>query len=192
MKILIDTDWFAAIQDLPPAKQKEVITAILNYPNGNSNTNLWKKTIFPNLEKGRIAYYNKIKNLNQNNPQKSRKKNTGSDIGSVPESNIDTGIREDIIKENINNNSRNIVNNLSLPTKEEVISYAREQNRFAGIGGFVCTEGQAELFYEHYKAQGWVAGNSIPIRDWKTKLRSWAKKDALNKAKNDIDDFHGI
>ena len=102
MKILIDTDWFAAIQDLAPNKQKEVMNAILNYPNGSSDTNLWKKTILPNLEKGRIAYYNKIQNLKQNNPQKTNKKITDSDIGSVSVSDTDTTIREDISIENSN------------------------------------------------------------------------------------------
>ena len=102
MKILIDTDWFSAIQDLQPSKQKEVLMAILNYPNGDSDTNLWKKTILPNLEKGKISYFNKLQNLKQNNPQKSNKKNTESvsesDIGSMPESATDTTIREEKIR----------------------------------------------------------------------------------------------
>lgn len=103
MKILIDTDWFSAIQDLQPSKQKEVLMAILNYPNGDSDTNLWKKTILPNLEKGKISYFNRLQNLKQNNPQKSNKKNTESVsesvIGSVSESDTDTTIRQDKIRE---------------------------------------------------------------------------------------------
>lgn len=107
MKILIDTDWFSAIQDLQPSKQKEVLMAILNYPNGNSDTNLWNKTILPNLEKGQISYFNKLQNLKQNNPQKSNKKNpesvsesaigsvSESAIGSASESGTDTTIREE-------------------------------------------------------------------------------------------------
>lgn len=108
MKILIDTDWFSAIQDLQPSKQKEVLMAILNYPNGDSDTNLWKKTILPNLEKGKISYFNKLQNLKQNKPQKSNKKNpdsvSDSDIGSVTEPNTDTTIREDKEKNNNKNN----------------------------------------------------------------------------------------
>lgn len=108
MKILIDTDWFSAIQDLQPSKQKEVLMAILNYPNGESDTNLWKKTILPNLEKGKISYFNKLQNLKQNKPQKSNKKNSDSvsdsDIGSVTEPNTDTTIREDKEKSNNKNN----------------------------------------------------------------------------------------
>lgn len=111
MKILIDTDWFSAIQDLQPSKQKEVLMAILNYPNGNSDTNLWKKTILPNLEKGKISYFNRLQNLKQNNPQKSNKKITDSVsesvVGSVSESATDTTIREDIDKDK-NNNKFNV------------------------------------------------------------------------------------
>lgn len=107
MKILIDTDWFSAIQDLQPSKQKEVLMAILNYPNGDSDTNLWKKTILPNLEKGKISYFNKLQNLKQNNPQKTNEKITESvsesAIGSVSESATDTTIREDKSREDINN-----------------------------------------------------------------------------------------
>lgn len=117
MKILIDTDWFSAIQDLKPSKQKEVLTAILNYPNGHSETNLWKKTILPNLEKGEIAYYNKLQNLKQNQ-QKSSKKNTGSvsesDIGSGIEPDADSTRRED---KSINNN--NNTSNLSTTRAKE-------------------------------------------------------------------------
>lgn len=107
MKILIDTDWFSAIQDLQPSKQKEVLMAILNYPNGDSDTNLWKKTILPNLEKGKISYFNKLQNLKQNNTQKTNKKITESVsesvIGSVSESTTDTTIREDKSREDIDN-----------------------------------------------------------------------------------------
>ena len=78
--------------------------AILNYPNGDSDTNLWKKTILPNLEKGKISYFNKLQNLKQNNPQKTGKKITNSvtdsDIGSDTEPNTDTTIREDKDKNN--------------------------------------------------------------------------------------------
>lgn len=86
--------------------------AILNYPNGDSDTNLWKKTILPNLEKGKIAYFNKLQNLKQNNPQKTDKKITDSvsesGIGSVSESTTDTTIREDKSGEYIDNINNNI------------------------------------------------------------------------------------
>ena len=94
MKLLIDTDWFSAIKDLQKSKQKEIIEAILDYPNKDPDAHLWKNVIKPTLERGKIKYYNCIKNLKQNNPQKSAKKITGSD----PES--DTGSGIDINKYN--------------------------------------------------------------------------------------------
>lgn len=63
-----------------------------------------------------------------------------------------------------------------IPTWEEVQEYARQQNEFAGCGGFPCTEERAREFYDHYAAQGWIAGNGIPIHDWRPKLREWVKE----------------
>lgn len=64
------------------------------------------------------------------------------------------------------------------PTLEEVLEYAREQNNFAGCGGFACTPEQAEEFWSYYESQGWRIGNdsNTPIRDWKPKLRQWCIK----------------
>lgn len=64
------------------------------------------------------------------------------------------------------------------PTLEEVLEYARQQNSFAGCGGFVCTQEQAEEFWSYYESQGWRIGNdsNTPIRDWKPKLRQWCIK----------------
>ena len=62
------------------------------------------------------------------------------------------------------------------PTLEQVLEYARQQNEMAGVGGFPVTQEQASDFYHHYAAQGWVAGNGIPIWNWKPKLREWVKE----------------
>lgn len=98
MKLLIDTNWFAMIKDLAPNKQQEVIDAILDYPNKESDTHLWKTVIKPTLETGRIKYFNQLNNLKQYKSQKSGKKNSGSDTDT------DSGTE---IKENKRNNSWN-------------------------------------------------------------------------------------
>jgi hypothetical protein len=97
MKLLIDTDWFSAIKDLDLRKQREVLEAILDYPNKESDTNLWRNVIKPALEKGKIGYFNKINHLKQYNPQKSGKKNSDT------ESDTDTRTES---KEKKYNNSR--------------------------------------------------------------------------------------
>lgn len=89
MKLLIDTDWFSAIKDLQKSKQKEIIEAILDYPNKDPDAHLWKNVIKPTLERGKIKYYNCLKNLKQNNPQKSAKKITGSGIDINKYNNIE-------------------------------------------------------------------------------------------------------
>lgn len=98
MKILVDTNWFAMIKDLAPNKQQEVIDAILDYPNKESDTHLWKTVIKPTLETGQIKYFNQLNNLKQYKSQKSAKKNSESESESDTESEI---------KENKRNNSWN-------------------------------------------------------------------------------------
>lgn len=73
------------------------------------------------------------------------------------------------------------------PTLQEVLEYAKEQNDFAGIGGFRCSRQMAESFWSNYEANGWVVSNEsrTPIKDWKAKLRQWAVKESFNSAKND-------
>lgn len=99
MKLLIDTDWFSAIKDLDPRKQREVLEAILDYPNKESDTNLWRNVIKPALEKGKIGYFNKINHLKQYNPQKSGKKNSDTES--------DTDTRTESKEKKYNNNSWN-------------------------------------------------------------------------------------
>lgn len=89
MKLLIDTDWFAAIKDLQKNKQREIMEAILDYPNKDPDTHLWKNVIKPTLERGKIKYFNSLKNLKQNNPQKSAKKISDSESDSDTDSGID-------------------------------------------------------------------------------------------------------
>lgn len=88
MKILVDTNWFAMIKDLAPNKQQEVIDAILDYPNKESDTHLWKTIIKPTLETGQIKYFNQLNNLKQYKSQKSGKKNSESESESDTESEI--------------------------------------------------------------------------------------------------------
>lgn len=81
----------------------------------------------------------------------------------------------------------NEVKNLVHPTLDEVLEYARQQNSMAGIGGFVCSDIDAEQFWSYYESQGWRIGNdsNTPIRDWHPKLRQWcvkAKQESIKQA----------
>lgn len=66
--------------------------------------------------------------------------------------------------------------NFAPPKLEELLKYAKEQNDFAGIGGFECSRYTAEQFWSHYQSCGWIVGNGIPMWDWKAKLREWCIK----------------
>ncbi len=67
---------------------------------------------------------------------------------------------------------------ISPPDLETVLAYAKEQNSFAGCGGFKCNRMTAEEFWAKYSANGWREGNDArtPIVNWQTKLRQWVIK----------------
>lgn len=60
------------------------------------------------------------------------------------------------------------------PTLEEVLTYAKQMNDIAGMGGFVCGKQTAIDFFNQYDRQGWLLGNGIHMTNWKSGLRRWA------------------
>lgn len=76
---------------------------------------------------------------------------------------------------NINNN--NTTRACKNPSQDEVLEYARQQNEFAGAGGFAVTPEIAQDFYDYYSGIGWVLPNDFhtPIVDWKPFLRKWVR-----------------
>lgn len=181
MKLLIDTEWAAFIEDLPVEKQLEFFWAVFDFGNRPCSLKCWSK-IEPVLEKGRVGYYNKLRHLKQF---------AGTDTvsGSVSDTVSDTGTGT--VRGSINNiiiNSRNTGNNISTtrarkssfvaPTLDDVLSYAADQSACAGCGGFACAPRVAEEFWSYYSGLGWVLPNDAqtPIRDWKPFLRKWANQ----------------
>ena len=181
MKLLIDTEWAAFIEDLPVEKQLEFFWAVFDFGNRPCSLKCWSK-IEPVLEKGRVGYYNKLRHLKQ-----FAVSDTVSDTvsGSVSDAGTDT------VRGSINNiiiNSRNTGNNISTtrakqsafvaPSLDDVLSYAATQSSCAGCGGFACDPRVAEEFWSYYAGLGWVLPNDAqtPIRDWKPFLRKWANQ----------------
>lgn len=181
MKLLIDTEWAAFIEDLPVEKQLEFFWAVFDFGNRPCSLKCWSK-IEPVLEKGRVGYYNKLRHLKQF---------AGTDTVSGPVSDAVSDTDTDTVRGSINNiiiNSRNTGNNISTtrarkssfvaPTLDDVLSYAADQSACAGCGGFACAPRVAEEFWSYYSGLGWVLPNDAqtPIRDWKPFLRKWANQ----------------
>ena len=57
------------------------------------------------------------------------------------------------------------------PTLEEVKAYIKEK-------GYAV---DAEFFYKYYSEGNWIDGKGNPVRNWKQKLITWAKKDEPKK-----------
>lgn len=83
----------------------------------------------------------------------------------------------------VNSDIRNTRDNKSdIPTLEEFLDYAKQQNDMAGVGGFPCSPEIASACYDYYATNGWRRANkeNTPVRDWKSALRAWARKENQN------------
>lgn len=75
------------------------------------------------------------------------------------------------------------------PTLADIISFCSNNN----IENFDC-----EYFYDYYEANGWVDMNGNKIKNWKSKVKTWYKKDIKNeelkqnKSKNKYEVIDGI
>lgn len=192
MKLFIDTDWFEIIQDLAPDKQNEVMRAILSFPNGDSDTNVWRKVIRPKMEQQERLYREKCekfsevrqKRWNRRQTDVCQTSDTKSDTTSDTKSEQKRIRRENVnvnVNENVNENNLENISSLStardVPSLDDVLSYAAEQDSMAGCGGFVCPRTVAQDFHDYYASIGWTLPNDAhtPVRDWRPLLRRWAR-----------------
>lgn len=181
MKLLIDTEWAAFIEDLPVEKQLEFFWAVFDFGNRPCSLKCWSK-IEPVLEKGRVGYYNKLRSLKQfaNTAPVSVSVSdsvSGPDTVPVPGS-VSNITNSRIINNNISTTRARAKQSAFVPpTLDEVLAYATDQSACAGCGGFACDQRTAEEFWSYYSGLGWVLPNDAqtPIRDWKPFLRKWAR-----------------
>ena len=75
------------------------------------------------------------------------------------------------------------------PTLADIISFCSDNN----IENFDC-----EYFYDYYEANGWVDMNKKKKKNWKSKIKTWYKKDSKNeeikqnKSKKKVEIIDGI
>ena len=75
------------------------------------------------------------------------------------------------------------------PTLADIISFCSDNN----IENF-----DYEYFYDYYEANGWVDMNGNKIKNWKSKIKTWYKKDVKNeelkqnKSKKKVEIIDGI
>nr|DAI32342.1 MAG TPA: hypothetical protein [Caudoviricetes sp.] len=202
MKLFIDTDWFEIIQDLAPDKQNEVMRAILSFPNGDSDTNVWRKVIRPKMEQQERLYREKCEKFSEARQKRWNRRQTDvcqtsdttsdmmSDMMSDTTSdmmseqkrirrenvNVNVNVNENVSENNLENISR-LSTTRDVPSLDDVLSYAAEQDSMAGCGGFVCPRTVAQDFHDYYASIGWTLPNDAhtPVRDWRPLLRRWAR-----------------
>lgn len=93
--------------------------------------------------------------------------------------------KECVYDSKISSNSSNNTH----PTLTDIISFCSDNN----IENFDC-----EYFYDYYEANGWVDMNGNKIKNWKSKIKTWYKKDIKNeeikqkKSKKKVEIIDGI
>ncbi len=75
--------------------------------------------------------------------------------------------KECVYNSKVSDNSSNSTH----PTLTDIISFCSDNN----IENFDC-----EYFYDYYEANGWVDMNGNKIKNWKSKIKTWYKKDVKN------------
>jgi hypothetical protein len=185
----IRQDWSGILSYISEKEKAEILTALFKYPTVECESLFWKETIKPDLD----LQYEMFKSSCEAKSRGIRNRWGKISITDVEDMNkiCNTDVidaksksksKEIYLNNNNINNNNNIYNiqenkNFVPPTLEEFLNWAKEQNNFAGVGGFSCTKTQAEQFWHHYNSQNWVTGNNIPIWNWQHKFREWCLKD---------------
>lgn len=193
----IRPDWAGVLSYISDEEKAEILTAILKYPTIECKSMFWKETIKPELDMQYEAFIKACEAKSRGVRNRWGK----ISITSLEDKNktsirygIDTEREREREEESkgIESNKGGVGEKEKTPAIEEVLEYARQQNSIAGIGGFPCTDEQATDFFHHYAAQGWIAGNGIPIHNWQHKLREWAKERYKTEKSNQDDESRGI
>lgn len=70
--------------------------------------------------------------------------------------------------------------------KEQEEEKVKEKNKKEEITDYFIAKGypaeEAESFFNHYEAQGWVTGSGLPISNWKVKAENWHKEQTRRNA----------
>lgn len=80
-------------------------------------------------------------------------------------------VKDSIVKDSIEEESKPTAKRFSPPSVTEVEAYCRERNNNI----------DAETFVDFYTAKGWRVGNN-PMKDWKAAVRTWEKRNSTPKA----------
>lgn len=175
-------DWAGILSYLSDKEKAEILTAILKYPTIECESMFWKETIKPELD---IQYEAFVKACEAKSRGVRNRwgKISIRDVEDMNKTSIRYGIDTEREREREEKSEEEKKGGMGgkqkkgfvPPTLEEVLEYARQQNGFAGVGGFACTDEQATDFFNQYDRQGWLLGNGIHMANWRSGLMKWAQ-----------------
>lgn len=178
--------FYDSIKNLDDDIQIEVFKALCEYYFNDNNIELSpiSNAIFmlmkPNIDNALKRYNASVENGKKGGrpPKEKNLEKPNNNLDKTQQKPNDNLYKENNKeKENNNNivsgNQKNeilqkCVANATAPTLNLIISYGNE----LGIDKDYC-----EKFFNHYEGIGWVNGNGIKIKNWKSIFKSWIKKD---------------
>jgi hypothetical protein len=174
-------DWAGILSYLSDKEKSEILTALFKYPSEVSEkceSAFWKETIKPDLDLQYQVFTESCKAKSRGVRNRWGKISI-SDVEDKDKISIRYGIdtereREREKKKIGGTGGKQIRGAFVAPTLEEVLTYAKQMNDTAGMGGFVCGKQTAVDFFNQYDRQGWLLGNGNHMTNWKSGLRRWA------------------
>lgn len=178
--------FYDSIKNLDDNIQIEVFKALCEYYFNDNNIELSSiaNAIFmlmkPNIDNALKRYNASVENGKKGGrpPKEKNLEKPNNNLDKTQQKSGDNLYKENNKeKENNNNivsgNQKNeilqkCVASATAPTLNLIISYGNE----LGIDKDYC-----EKFFNHYEGIGWVNGNGIKIKNWKSIFKSWIKKD---------------
>lgn len=117
----------------------------------------------------KIVDRNKTNGANGGRPKKQNQENPVGYLGNNENQEKPKKPDKDNVNINVNSNVKEKKREKFIPpTLNEISVYISENNLF---------KVDADRFFDHYTANGWVQGKGKPIKDWKAALRNWSRND---------------
>ena len=158
-------DWLEVTQDLTQEQKGNLIDASILYASGGDY-----ESVLTGVE--RIAFRFIKGQIDRNAEISDARSKAGSNKGKQQETNnnkveqTQSKVPKEKEKEKDKENKKE-EKRFTPPTQEEVAEYCRERNN--GI--------DAEYFVSYYKARDWVLSNGRKMKDWRSAIITWEKRD---------------
>ena len=184
--------WAGAFEYIPTEELAKILKAITHFPNLEVEDSVfWNQTIKPDLEQ-------QYQSFNETCDKRGRGART-----YWGEHKLSLTITQDKLCKDKDKDKDKDKNIGGVGGKGENIPFAfippkdsNEVFEYAAVSGIICSQEQAEDFFDYYSGLSWRLPNEYrtPMQDWKPFFRKWLRSPIKTRVsqKPDENEFHGI